>query len=229
MVLLLRIHAALRKKELFNLKMRDINQIDCTKFEMSIKRSKTGSKTLVFAKAVDGTHHRLCPFETVAVYLSIVPKNLKENAHECRFLLRGRFQNKLCIQYGRQAFSSQPRGRNWVESLGPKIAECLGPENPGEYTSQCMRRSAATEAANFELDTTDLKRKSKWMSSESAERSVIHWKQKFNYNSDMLLTQPRELPSFLSVSPHSSNASVIRKRSQPNFCEQKRPRILDSI
>jgi hypothetical protein len=43
-----------------------------------------------------------------------------------------------------------------------------------------MRRSAATEAANFELDTTDLKRKSKWMSSESAERSVIHWKQKFN-------------------------------------------------
>ena len=92
MVLLLGIHAALRKEELVNLKMRDINQIDCTKFEISIKRSKTGSKTLVFAKAVDGTHHRLCPFETVTEYLSIVPKNLKENA-ECRFLLqvRGRF------------------------------------------------------------------------------------------------------------------------------------------
>ena len=67
-----------------------------------------------------------------------------------------------------------------MESLGPKIAESLGLENPGEYTSHFMRRSAATVAANSGLDTTDLKRKFKWMSSKSAERSEIYWKQKFN-------------------------------------------------
>ena len=44
-------------------------------------------------------------------------------------------------------------------------------------------------------------------------------------NSDILMPQPRELSSVLSGSRHSSIASVIRKRSPPNFREQKRPRI----
>jgi hypothetical protein len=79
---------------------------------------------------------------------------------------------KLIKSISKGMVIAQNMGRNTIGKIPSLIAQYLSLENPGEYTSHAIRRSAATLLAESGASIETLKRAGGWLSSSVAEGYV---------------------------------------------------------
>jgi integrase len=138
------VSGALRREELTNIVIKDIQQKDDI-IVITIPKTKTNvSRSFVITKEEW--------VATVQLFLQIA--------------------DRLFIKYEKGKCCAVPVGINNIGSIPSKIATFLNLPNPSQYTGHCFRRSSATLLANRGGDLLTLKRHGGWKSGTVAESYV---------------------------------------------------------
>lgn len=150
-VVLFSLHGALRRGELWNLKVDDINDTGSILIVTVTETKNKKDRIFTITSDLDG-------YNLYQKYVCLRPKNVTHR--------------KLFVFYKEGKCTVQAVGINTFGAIPKKIAAFLMLDNPSLYTGYCLRRTSATLLADSGADTLKLKRHGGWRSSNVAESYV---------------------------------------------------------
>ncbi|KAJ8686551.1 hypothetical protein QAD02_022345 [Eretmocerus hayati] len=180
-VLALGLSGCCRKHELVDLLMEQVLVLDdCLVVTIPKSKSKTNVEKI---------------FRVVGNFYEIVKRYLlvRQKIPHPRFFLSLR----------KTKFINLPAGKNTIGAIPARIAAFLGLPNPKEYTSHCIRRTAATIYASTGVTTNDLMHFGRWKDLKTAQSYRVDT----DFMRDKVATSITDaiMPAFSVCLPHTAH------------------------
>ncbi len=173
----------LRMFELRSLNMADLQETKdglIVKYNAAKQRGEVKNNTFIIPK--NSTEPAKCMFSYVNCYMN--------QLNACGIMEGPLFRTCLASRY-----SQVPMGHNLLAQCGKYMAEALGLEEPHRYTGHCLRRSAASAAADAGATTMDMQRHMNWKSQATALRYVDNSMQRLQRMSKMICGHEQHVQS----------------------------------